>query len=139
MTNIEVTPLKNIQTAGGNVMHGLRSSDKSFSGFGEAYFSWVDAGAIKAWKRHNKMIMNLIVPVGDVKFVFYDSHSDQFLVHVIGESNYSRITVPTGIWFGFQGLGTTKNLVLDIASIEHDPLETDRLDLTEIKYNWTEM
>ena len=28
---------------------------------------------IKAWKRHLKMTMNLIVPVGNVQFNFYDN------------------------------------------------------------------
>ncbi|TGL45985.1 dTDP-4-dehydrorhamnose 3,5-epimerase [Leptospira perdikensis] len=136
LSEIQVTTLKEIPTAGGNVLHGLKNSDPSFFGFGEAYFSWIEAGAIKAWKRHNQMIMNLIVPIGNVKFVFYNSDSEEFVSETIGESNYSRITVPTGIWFGFQGIDSPKNLVLNISSILHDPLEADRLDLSKINYSW---
>ena len=34
-------------------MFGMRLSlQESYKGFGEAYFSWVEPGAIKAWKQH---------------------------------------------------------------------------------------
>ncbi len=136
LSDIQVTRICEIPTSGGNVLHGLKSSESSFSGFGEAYFSWIEVGIIKAWKRHNRMIMNLIVPVGNVNFVFYDSNTKEFFNTTIGESNYSRITVPSGIWFGFQGLISPKSLVLNISNIPHDPTETDRLEISKIDYNW---
>ena len=99
---IKVTPLKKISLTGGDVLHGMKSSDKGYQGFGEAYFSQVDHGAIKAWKLHKKMTMNIVVPIGEVRFVFFDD-SELFREEIIGFSNYSRLTVPPGIWFGFQG------------------------------------
>lgn len=139
VSDIFLTPLARIETPGGDVLHALKSIDMGFCGFGEAYFSWVEAGAIKAWKRHNRMTMNLVVPVGCVRFVFHgtDSHGNEsYRVEEIGEKRYARITVPPGIWFGFQGIGTPKNLVLNIASICHDPGEVDRKSLAEINYDW---
>ncbi|SVE62175.1 uncharacterized protein METZ01_LOCUS515029, partial [marine metagenome] len=64
-----VTPLRRIENAGGDVLHGMKQSDVGYTGFGEAYFSWVSASAVKAWKRHTQMTMNVVVPVGQVKFV----------------------------------------------------------------------
>lgn len=139
LSTIQVTPIREIPTPGGNVLHGLKSNDSSFNGFGEAYFSWVEVGSIKAWKRHNMMIMNLIVPVGNVHFAFYDSNTNDFFNTTIGESNYSRITVPSGIWFGFQGLTSPKSLVLNISNIPHDPSETDRLEVSKIPYEWVNL
>lgn len=139
LSSIQVTPIREISTPGGNVLHGLKSTEPSFYGFGEAYFSWVEAGSIKAWKRHNIMVMNLIVPVGNVHFVFYDSNTTEFFNTTIGENNYSRITVPSGIWFGFQGLAPQKSLVLNISNIPHDPLETDRLEISKIHYEWVNL
>jgi dTDP-4-dehydrorhamnose 3,5-epimerase len=136
LSEIQCTPLMEIPTPGGNVLHGLKNTDSSYKGFGEAYFSWIESQQVKAWKKHNRMVMNLIVPVGLVKFVFYNSESEDFLTTIIGESNYSRITVPNGIWFGFQGLNKSKSLVLNISSIPHDPSETDRLEIDKIKYDW---
>ena len=71
LDDILVTPLKRIPTVGGDVMHGLKKSDNGFNGFGEVYFSWVEQGAIKAWKCHQRMTLNLVVPMGEVSFVFH--------------------------------------------------------------------
>ena len=38
LSDIELTPLKRVETVGGDVLHGIKSSDKSYAGFGEAYF-----------------------------------------------------------------------------------------------------
>ena len=85
------------------------------------------------------MTMNIVVPVGQVRFVFRcvdGDGADEFRVEDIGLNHYARITVPPGIWFGFQGLYTQQSLVLNIASIAHDPNEVERLALMEINFDW---
>ena len=67
---VVINKLKRINVEGGDVLHCLKSSDKAFLEFGEAYFSFIEMNYIKAWKRHIKMTMNLIVPIGLVQFVF---------------------------------------------------------------------
>jgi len=136
LNDIFITPLARIATAGGDVLHAMKQSEAGFAGFGEAYFSWVSAGAVKAWKQHTRMTMNVIVPVGQVKFVFCLDGTDAFRVEEIGVDRYARITVPPGIWFGFQGLAAPQSLVLNIANIPHDPNEVERLALSEIQYGW---
>jgi len=135
LNDIIVTPLARINTTGGDVLHGMKSSDNGYAGFGEAYFSWIDGNAVKAWKRHTRMRMNIIVPVGKVRLVFFND-TEGFRVEEIGTDNYVRLTVPPGIWFGFQGLGMPKNLLLNIASISHDPTEVERIEIHTINYNW---
>ena len=71
LDKILVTPLKRIPTNGGEVMHALKKKDHCFKGFGEAYFSWIDYKAIRAWKCHQRMTLNLVVPLGVVRFVFH--------------------------------------------------------------------
>ena len=139
LTDILVTPLRRIETAGGDVLHAMKQKDAGYDGFGEAYFSWVSAGAIKAWKRHTQMTMNVVVPVGQVKFVFRCVTSDgveEFRIEEIGVERYARLTVPPGIWFSFQGLHTPQSLLLNIANIPHEPNEVERLALTDINYDW---
>lgn len=137
LDDIVITPLARIQTSGGDVLHALKSSDPAYAGFGEAYFSWIAAGAIKAWKRHSGMTMNLVVPVGRVRFVFHLDGDEAFRVEEIGVDRYVRLSVPPGIWFGFQGLAEPQSLLLNIASIPHDPREVQRLALTGITYDWS--
>jgi dTDP-4-dehydrorhamnose 3,5-epimerase len=139
LSDIKVTPLKRISTSGGDVLHAMKKGDQGFGGFGEAYFSWVSSGAVKAWKRHTKMEMNLVVPVGNVRFVFFShglNSEEEFRTEDIGEDRYVRITVPPAVWFGFQGVGWKDSLVLNIANIPHDPSEVERLSLSEVDYKW---
>jgi dTDP-4-dehydrorhamnose 3,5-epimerase len=136
LDDVVLTPLARIETAGGDVLHAMKQSDTGYAGFGEAYLSWVAGGSVKAWKRHTQMTMNLIVPLGKVRFVFYLDGGDEFRVEEIGPDRYARITVPPGIWFGFQGLALPHSLVLNIASIPHDAKEVERRALTEITYGW---
>lgn len=129
-----ITPLKRIPTPGGDVMHGLKAAEESYAGFGEAYFSTVEKGSVKGWKRHNRMTLNLIVPVGGVEFVVYDEGAaaeERFRSFTIGMAvgNYARLTVPPGLWMAFAGRAEGLNLVLNVASIGHDPDEVDRADL----------
>ena len=136
LDQIQVKPQQQISTAGGDVWHALKSTEDSFIGFGEAYFSWVEPGAIKAWKQHLRMTMNLLVPLGSVRFVFHNLAARTLREEIIGESNYQRLTVPPNIWFGFQGLSKTPSLVLNLANLPHDPTEVERKMKEEIYFNW---
>ena len=144
MGNIDgiiLTPLKVINTPGGNVLHAMKYTDDSYAGFGEAYFSAVEPGLIKGWKRHQEMILNLIVPVGTVRFVIYDDRHNSatggvFQEITLSKENYFRLTVPPLVWIAFQGVGRSTNLLLNIASIPHHPDEADKKRLDEFDFEW---
>ena len=87
-----LTQEKIISIDGGGVLHGMKSSDKFYKGFGEVYFSWIEKDFIKAWKKHKSMVMNLIVPYGEVKFVFFDESEKKYTQKTIGKGNYKRLT-----------------------------------------------
>lgn len=98
-------------------------------------------GYIKAWKRHRKMTLNLVVPTGEIKFVLFDDRLDsttcgQFFSIHLSRNNYQRLTVPPLVWMGVQGVSEDLNMLLNIASIPHDPEEVDQCDFQEIKYLW---
>ena len=132
-----LTELKRIKVEGGDVLHGLKKSDSTYINFGEAYFSFVNENCIKAWKKHNKMTLNLIVPIGKIRFaLLIDPINGVFHTVEIGENRYFRLTIPPGIWFGFKGVGTGSNLLMNIADIEHDPDEVERCENLDFKYNW---
>ena len=135
VNEIITTPLKRIPVIGGDVLHAMRKSDLGFAGFGETYFSQVERDTVKAWKRHINMTLNLIVPIGKVRFVFMDNKGS-FREEILGEDNYARLTVPPGLWFGFQGVSENTALVLNIANIEHSPDEVEHNELNNINYNW---
>lgn len=119
-----VYPSKVISHPKGNVLHGLKRSDPDFVDFGEVYFSMIAFGEIKGWKKHQRMFMNLLVPIGSIRF-HLTVDSDTSPEHVeLGETNYKRLFVPPGVWVAFEGLGRSTNLLMNLASIEHDPSES---------------
>jgi dTDP-4-dehydrorhamnose 3,5-epimerase len=139
---VTLTPLSIISASGGDVLHAMKSSDLGFNGFGEAYFSTVETGAIKAWKRHHEMTLNLVVPVGVIRFVIFDSRQEsknykEFQEIIISrDDNYCRLTVPKMVWLGFEGVDEKSSILLNIADIEHQNDKVDKKDLNEIKFNW---
>ena len=138
LDDILVTWLKRIPTVGGDVLHMLKNSDARFKGFGEVYFSWVERGAIKAWKCHQRMTLNLVVPMGEVSFVFHlTNQKNKFRIENIGEERYVCLTVPPGIWFGFHGKASGRSLLTNLADIAHDPNEVLHKPVTDFDYNWS--
>lgn len=138
---VVLTPLRQINHPKGDIYHGMKESDNGFFGFGEAYFSTIVKNEIKGWKKHTKMILNLIVPIGEIEFVIYDDRKESstfnsFFSIKLSQKNYKRLTIPSGVWMAFKGIGEELNMLLNIASIEHDPSEALIKELNEIKYNW---
>ena len=125
-STIILKPLKIITLEGGDVMHALKANEDEFIGFKEAYFSTIKENRIKAWKRHLKMTMNLVVPIGKVQFNFYNNEKKLLNNIIIGKENYCRITVPPMIWFGFKGLSNSTSFILNISNELHDPKEVER-------------
>ena len=141
---IVLTDLKMINHLQGDIYHAMKKSDKGFEGFGEAYFSTINKNEIKGWKKHLKMIMNIIVPVGEVTFVLFDDRENSnsvnnFFSVTLSPSNYYRLTVPPGIWHAFKGHNHDLNLILDVADMEHQPDEIIRIDLDKISFNWNSL
>ena len=83
-----------------------------------------------------KMALNIVVPVGTIRFVVYNESSDEFCSIELSADNYQRLTVSPGLWKAFKGVGKD-NLLLNIASIEHDPNEVVNCDLNQIEYAWS--
>jgi len=135
MTNSPVlTQLTSINGQLGTVCKILRSDSSSFSGFGEAYITSVNPLAIKGWKCHQRMILNLVVLEGRVKFVFYNPNVLSFEDIVVSTAPLCRLTVPAKTIFAFQGL-EARNKILNLASIPHDPDEVESYPLAT--YNYT--
>ena len=137
LDNILVTQLNQIPTVGGDVLHAMKKSDVGFNGFGEVYFSWVEQGTVKAWKCHQRMTLNLVVPFGELRFVFHlPKEKSDFRIEEIGEERYVRLTVPPGIWFGFQGKASGRSLLMNIADLEHLTDEIERKDQSAFPFLW---
>ncbi|HEX4341987.1 MAG TPA: dTDP-4-dehydrorhamnose 3,5-epimerase family protein [Verrucomicrobiae bacterium] len=141
--DVLVTPLRQIPDDRGKVMHMLKRTDAAFREFGEIYFSLVNPGAIKAWKKHLRMTLNLAVIHGSARLVIYDDRAGspthgRFQENILGPDHYHLVTVPPGLWTGFIGLSTSPALLCNCASLPHDPTEVERktADDQSIPYSW---
>ena len=135
MNGVVLTKLKKINHPQGDIYHAMKSSDNGFSGFGESYFSTIKKEHVKGWKKHTKMVLNIIVPIGEIKFVIYNESTEQFFSVSLSQDNYQRLTVMPNLWVAFKGVGEI-NLLLNIASIEHNPNESVNVELDSISYEW---
>lgn len=145
INGVDVIPLKVIVDDRGKVMHMLRSDSPLFVNFGEIYFSVVNPGVIKAWKRHLMMTQHFAVPVGRIKLVIYDdreglSSRSNIEVFEIGEDNYCLVRVPPLVWYGFQGLSSIPAVMANCTDIPHDPAEGERLESSDsrIPFRWND-
>ena len=127
------SPLSIFSGKKGAVLRAMRRDEDGYNGFGEAYFSTVDQGEIKAWKKHRIMYCNLVVIEGEVKFNIFDDRQtsqtqNRKMSLLLSKNNYARLTIPPNIWFGFKGLGQN-NVILNMASQIYDPEEVINLPL----------
>lgn len=126
---VSVTKLPRVKNVKGDILHVLKSSDDEYKGFGEAYFTTINHNDIKGWKEHKEMVLNLVVPVGGVRFYFFDRETKNSVSYQISEVNYERITVAPNVIMAFEGLMPGVNLILNVASIKHDPAEAINHDI----------
>jgi dTDP-4-dehydrorhamnose 3,5-epimerase len=136
------TDLNIIKGESGSVLHALKQTDLGFKKFGEVYFSTVVKDDIKAWKLHQNMTLNLVVPVGSVMFGFLDIREISSTCNVtckiiLSQKPYFRLMVPPGIWFGFKGVSSGINLICNIADMPHEPNEIMRKEIDEIEMDWS--
>ena len=126
---LRIIPLKEISDQRGTVLHMLRSDSENFKKFGEIYFSEINPGYVKTWKKHLKMTQNFAVPAGKVIFKFYDDRSDSKSFGfkekiIIGRpDNYCLIIVPPLVWYSFENIFDKESIIANCSSIPHDPTE----------------
>ena len=113
----------------------MKKTSDGYEGFGEAYFSTINKGDIKNWRKHTKMTLNIVVPIGEIKFVVYNEKIKNFFSVKLSQNNYQRLTIKPGLWLAFKGLADF-NMLLNIANVEHDTNETESKNLEEFKYEW---
>ena len=140
---VEIRQLNVLADDRGAVLHMLRADAPHFQRFGEIYFSVVNPGVVKAWRRHRSAVMNLAVPVGEAIIAIFDDRGDSPMEGVVmdiptGQSDYRLITIPAGVWTGFMAVSDHPAVIANCATEPHDPAEVDRrpADDPAIPYVW---
>ncbi|MEK9572164.1 MAG: hypothetical protein VW124_24300, partial [Paracoccaceae bacterium] len=69
----------------------------------------------------------------EITFVIFNG--EEFFTVTLSKKNYQRLSVCPGLWVAFKGVGDN-NLLLNLASIEHNPIESANMPLEEFEYDW---
>lgn len=134
LDKIKIEKYNVVKNINGIILKILNNKQSNLKFYKDAYFSFVKFNKIKGWKKHTRMTMTLVVPVGKVKFVFYDEN--KFRSIIIGDNRFYKIIVPPNIWFAFKGISKSKNVIFNLANVKHNDKEVVRKKNNEIKYNW---
>jgi len=141
--DVQLTPLQIIADERGAVLHMLKSTDPSFAGFGEIYFSQIGNGQKKAWRLHPHATSQIAVPHGCVRIIMCDQRGGSPTYNSIQEvelsdTNYQLLTIPPSIWFAFQCIGTSDALIANCSNMVHDPTAVERraIEHSPIPYVW---
>ncbi len=142
--NIEgvmLTPKKIMSNDRGRVMKALQSDDRAFVKFGEAYISEIFPGVTKGWALHTLSTSNIVVPIGEARFVMVDARDGsptkgQYDDVTLGESNYQMLTVPPGIAYGWRNNSNRSALVFNCASETWSVTESSNVPLETYPFEW---
>lgn len=127
----------------GDVLHMLRADAPFLKQFGEIYFSFINPGFVKGWKKHLKQTQHFAVPMGEIKLVLYDDRQDsptigQIQEIEIGTQNYQLVRIPAQVWYAFKAVGHERAMVANCTDLPHDPQESIQMDISDkaIPYLW---
>lgn len=123
-----------IESPGGAVTRFVRSDDPDFRGFGEVYFSAIESGAVKAWRRHSRALLIVTVVFGEVLFVLRETAAAGS--YILKAERPERLTIPPGSWFGFAGLSQMTSIICSFSDMVHDPAEVERVPSETFPYDW---
>ncbi|MBN1870860.1 MAG: dTDP-4-dehydrorhamnose 3,5-epimerase family protein [Candidatus Omnitrophica bacterium] len=138
-----IKPLKVITNEKGDVRQMVRCDDPFFKNFGEIYFSFIEPGFVKGWKKHLRQTQHYAVPIGKIKLVLYDARTKsptkgQVQEIIVGARNYQLVRIPPRVWYAFQAVGRTKALIANCADRPHEPKESINIEISDqsIPYTW---
>ena len=137
MKNIKVSKINKIELQEGDLYKFIDNKNKNFNEFGEVYFSSIKPKSVKAWKLHKKMTLNIVVPVGKVRFVLFDDIKKKMLEVKIGQNDYKLLTIKPNTWYGFQGISNEISLVANLTDMRHDEKEMSRQSDDFFPFDWS--
>jgi len=142
---VTVVPLKKLVNDKGHLQEVQRNDDGHFPGFGQVYLTATNPGIVKAWYRHHKQIDQIALAQGTLRLALFDARETspthgQVQEIVITDTQPALVQIPTGVWHGFEALGTAPALLLHLNTIPFNFRDTDedRLPATtaEIPFRW---
>lgn len=121
---MKLTNLKIIEGDKGSVIQYIKRSDAFCKGIAEVYFSTVNAGMTKGWKKHSSVTLNISVVKGIIDFEVKEKLDYKSEIYRLSESNPSLLLIPPGYWVAFTAVDGEAKLINVIDEI-HNPDESE--------------
>jgi len=143
---VSIKNLRLIPDERGRLMELLRTDDKGFSKFGQAYITTAYPGVIKARHYHKLQDENMPVVKGMAKIVLFDDREDNSSKGVIneffaGDHNHLLMHIPRLIWHGFKCIGEEETMIANIVTECYNYINPDEYrkspNISDIPYDWS--
>ncbi len=142
---VEVKNLRVNYDERGHLMEVLRSDDKIFKKFGQAYITTALPGVTKAWHYHKLQDDHFCCIFGKMRLAIYDSRKNSKTFGEINEwelslDNPKLVKIPKLLYHGFKCISKEEAIVINIPTAPYNPENPDeyRLDAfsNDIPYDW---
>ncbi len=140
--DIQIKNLNTIIHKKGNV-YPIHKKNNLMNGFGEAYFSFIHPGVIKAWHLHKRMTALYCIVEGEVLCVLTKKKIDKNKKRVfkkirLNDRSRKIIKVPPYFWVGFKAISSKTSIILNLANLPYHEDKPIRLDVNDetIEFDW---
>jgi dTDP-4-dehydrorhamnose 3,5-epimerase len=141
----QAIPLTQYCDCRGRVFEILRRDDPHFAGFGQAYFSSIYPGVVKAWHAHQRQTDFICIIKGMCRVGLFDNREGsptrgEIDDMVIGEHNLILLQIPPGVFHGFKTVSPDEVFLVNLPSEPYDRESPDELrrpwNDPGIPFNW---
>lgn len=124
----------------GHLYEILRSDDPEFVNFGQVYLSTTTPGTIKAFHRHFRKTDHIACVAGQVKLVVISGEpfcsAPKIWEYHLSPMSPKLITVPPGLWHGWQSVGPVEAILISITTEPHNPTDKDEERVAAVENPW---
>jgi len=142
---VKIKELKVNRDERGRLYEILRMDEEFFQQFGQVYITTVNPGYAKGWHYHKHQADNFTCVSGTLRIGLYDAREgsktrgeSQEVIIPSGQPVVVRI--PEGIYHGFEAVGSSEAIVLNIPTRPYNPKEPDEFrlpfDCKDIPFKW---
>lgn len=142
---VRTKQLKWLKDDRGRLMEMLRCNDDIFRGFGQVYVTCVNPGVVKGWHYHKKQDDSFVPMAGKVRVGLYDDRDKSPTKGEVAEFILSPdqpyiLQIPRGVVHGFENIGDTEAMVLNLPNMPYDHEHPDELRMdpfkNDIPFKW---
>lgn len=143
LPGVFVRMLRNVFNEKGGLREVWRDDDPASVTVRQSYLTTTQPGVVKAWYKHRRQTDQITPVSGAGRLVLWDTRVDENSAPVVIDMDANDpvlITVPPGIWHGFQAMSDVPLVLSHLNDQAFDHVRTDEIRLPEddpsIPYRW---